>query len=205
MINKEKTGIQRGQAVTFRLPSDTPDHIIKELQKLKETERRNFSSKIAEFVLEGVSNYSQSKERETITIPLPKQLSQEQRNWIRHSHSEAMLGSIVYQLLADPLRATSVLASLNSNALDINEALYLQENEDLFTKDKNSREALKASSEESDHISALNEADELEDDLMNFDWNSATLEPASSVEKNQQDKDEDRDDLLGSFLDQMNK
>ena len=50
------SGIQRGQAITFRLPSDTPDHIVKQMQKLKETERRNFSSKIAEFVLDGVSN-----------------------------------------------------------------------------------------------------------------------------------------------------
>ena len=48
--------LQRGQAISFRIPSDTPDHILKHLQKLKETERRNFSSKIAEFVMEGVSS-----------------------------------------------------------------------------------------------------------------------------------------------------
>jgi hypothetical protein len=204
MIKKEKTVIKRGQAITFRLPSDTPDHIIKELQKLKDTEKRNFSSKMAEFILEGVNNYSQSKERETITIPLPKQLSQEQRNWIRHSHSEAMLGSIVYQLLADPFRATSVLATLNSNALDINEALYLQENKD-FPEDMHSQDGIIANSKELDHIPSLKEADDLEDDLVNFDWNSAILEQASAVNENQEDKEEDRDNLLGSFLDQMNK
>ena len=197
-----KLGFKRGQAITFRLPSDTPDHIIKELQKLKDTERRNFSSKIAEFILEGVSNFSQSKERETITIPLPRQLSQEQRNWIRHAHSEAMLGSIVYQLLADPLRATSILASLNSNALDINEALYLQENDNSTQRDKQHANGVNAHHEESDLDSSFSDSDELEDDLMNFEWNHAeSLESASSLEE----KDDDKDDLLGSFLDQMNK
>ena len=62
--------ITRGQAISFRVPSETPDHIVKHLQKLKETERRNFSSKIAEFVVQGVSS-SFSREKETITIPLP--------------------------------------------------------------------------------------------------------------------------------------
>ena len=119
------TGIQRGQAITFRLPADTPDHIVRQMQKLKETEKRNFSSKIAEFVLDGVSN-SLSKDKETVTIPMPKKLSKEQRNWLKHAHSEAMLGNIVYHLLTDPVRAMSILASLNSNALDIDQALYLQ-------------------------------------------------------------------------------
>ena len=31
---------------------------LKQLQKLKETEKRNFSSKMAEFILEGVNNSS---------------------------------------------------------------------------------------------------------------------------------------------------
>ena len=118
--------VQRGQAISFRVPSDTPDHILKHLQKLKETERRNFSSKIAEFVMQGVSS-SVSREKETITIPLPQKLTKAQRNWLKHEHSEALLGSILYQLIADPVRSTSLLASLNSHSLDIDEALYLQE------------------------------------------------------------------------------
>ncbi|MFC0273098.1 hypothetical protein ACFFIX_16900 [Metabacillus herbersteinensis] len=206
MIKKGMTGIQRGQAITFRLPSDTPDHILRQLQKLKDTERRNFSSKIAEFVVEGVSN-SLSKEREIVTVPLPKQLSKEQRNWLKHAHSEALLGSIVYQLLADPIRATSVLASLNSNALDINEALYLQEFEqvnyleDHYTENETT---IKNDGEETQENST--EQAELEDDLMNFDWNKAKEEQASSIEDNQEDEQEDdRENLLGDFLAQMNK
>ena len=181
MNKKGSASIQRGQAITFRLPSDTPDHILKQLQKLKETERRNFSSKMAEFILEGV-NSSLSKERETVTLPLPKQLNKDQRNWLKHSHSEAMLGSIVYQLLADPIRATSILASLNSNALDINEALYLQEDkleeiEDNFTIPTES--SIDVEQEEPDEV-PLAIDDELDNDLMNFDWEKARQEHAAT-------------------------
>lgn len=121
-----KKGIERGQSITFRVPSDTPDYLLKQLSKLKETERRNFSSTIASFVLKGV-NETYAKERETITIPLPKKLTKEQKSWLKHEHSEALIGTILYHLLSDPMRATTLLASLNSNTNDIDEALYLQE------------------------------------------------------------------------------
>jgi hypothetical protein len=204
MTTKGMSPIQRGKAVTFRLPSDTPDYIIKHLQKLKETERRNFSSTIAAFVLEGVSS-SLSKERETLTIPLPKQLSKEQRSWLKHSHSEALLGSIVYQLLSDPVRATSILASLNSKALDIDEALYLQEDNVLrevsyFTSDSPNLQG-ELENTEQDTLT-----DDLEDDLENFDWGHAMEEIASSrIEPYAEDEEEGLEDLLGGFLAKMNK
>jgi hypothetical protein len=205
MNKKGSASIQRGQAITFRLPSDTPDHILKQLQRLKETERRNFSSKMAEFILEGV-NSSLSKERETVTLPLPKQLSKDQRNWLKHSHSEAMLGSIVYQLLADPVRATSILASLNSNALDINEALYLQEEkqeeiEDNFTIPLES--SIDDEKEEPQEVPLAIDA-ELDNDLMNFDWEKARQEHAAT-EEDQEEEIESVEDLLGGFLANMNK
>ncbi|AXI10756.1 hypothetical protein CV093_19665 [Oceanobacillus sp. 143] len=121
-----KKGIERGQSITFRVPSDTPDYLLKELSLLKEKERRNFSSTIANFVLKAV-NESQAKERETITIPLPKRLTKEQKSWLKHEHSEALIGSILFHLLNDPMRATTLLASLNSNSSNIDDALYLQE------------------------------------------------------------------------------
>lgn len=205
MEKARNSGIQRGQAITFRLPSDTPDHILKQMQKLKETERRNFSSKIAEFVLEGVST-SLSKDRETITIPMPKQLSKEQRNWLKHAHSEAMLGNIVYHLLSDPVRAMSILASLNSNALDIDQALYLQ---------AELTEEVDDESDISTNTSILTERennppelpdDEIEDDLMNFDWEQAKQEHAITEEDSEESTEmESLDDLLGDFLSRMNK
>lgn len=185
-------GIQRGQAITFRLPSDTPDHLLRQLQKLKETEKRNFSSKIAEFVLEGAGN-SSFQEREMITIPLPQKLSKTQRDWLKHAHSEALLGSIIYQLLSDPLRATALLASLNSNAVEIDQALYLQEEitdtPDIF-EDQPERE---------------NEPSIQEKDLDDFDWNQAVIVDSDEQDKQESDKEESLDDLLGDFLAQMNK
>ena len=177
-----ETGLKRGQPITFRLPSDTPDHTLRELQKLKEVERRNFSSKIAEFVIEGV-NDSLLKHREAITIALPKGLTKAQRDWLKHEHSEALLGSIVYQLMSDPIRTSALFASLNSNAIDVDAALYLQEEtaaaEDLETED------------------FLINAD-TDDDLDNFDWEQLKEPENTPVE-------EEEDDPLGDFLAQMNK
>lgn len=105
--------IERGQTITFRIPSDTPDYLLRQLQQLKETERRNFSSKIASFVLKGVNEMT-VREKETVTIPLPRQLTKEQKSWLKHEHSEALIGTILYQLLSDPMRATALLTSMNS-------------------------------------------------------------------------------------------
>lgn len=205
MEKARNSGIQRGQAITFRLPSDTPDHILKQMQKLKETERRNFSSKIAEFVLEGVST-SLSKDRETITIPMPKQLSKEQRNWLKHVHSEAMLGNIVYHLLSDPVRAMSILASLNSNALDIDQALYLQAELTEEVEDKLDISTNTSILTERENNPPELPDDEIEDDLMNFDWEQAKQEHAITEEDSEESTEmESLDDLLGDFLSRMNK
>jgi hypothetical protein len=183
------SGIQRGQAITFRVPSDTPEHIVKQLQKLKETEKRNFSSKIAEFVSQGVSE-SFVKEKESVTIPLPQKLSKAQRDWLKHEHSEALLGSIVFQILADPIRAASLLASFNSKSLDIDEALYLQEIS--FPGEKRIAEQEPEPDEDFDENAGLDD----------FDWEKAMQESASSAEE---EKEETADDLIGGFLSKMNK
>jgi hypothetical protein len=195
--------VQRGQAISFRVPSDTPDHILKHLQKLKETERRNFSSKIAEFVMQGV-NSSHAREKETITIPLPQKLTKAQRDWLKHEHSEALLGSILYQLISDPVRSTSLLASLNSRSLDIDEALYLQEDvfpEELpdFLVNNESYQQVAVAKEEPPSPIDLNEMD---DDLSEFDWDNAKEKQPVVVEDEIED---DIDDLLGGFLASMNK
>ncbi|MBT2657671.1 hypothetical protein J7E81_20950 [Bacillus sp. ISL-18] len=192
--------IKRGQAISFRVPSDTPDHIVKHLQRLKETERRNFSSTIAEFVMEGVS-HSFAREKETITIPLPKKLTKAQRDWLKHEHSEAMLGSILYQLISDPIRATSLLASLNSNSLDIEEALYLQE--DMPSASAHS-EDIPIEIDSFKELAAGLDVDDLEDDLNDFDWETARqAEPLPEEESSEEELD--ADDLLGGFLANMNK
>jgi hypothetical protein len=191
--------VTRGQTISFRIPSDTPDHILKQLQRLKEEERRNFSSKIAEFALEGV-NSSYVRDREMISIPLPKKLSKAQRDWLKHEHSEALLGGILYQLIIDPVRSTALLASLNSNSLDINEALYLQEetvpvvqNDPIF--------------DVKDH-DKTNETfdDQFEDDLSEFNWEVAKQQSTEATAEEEDSTEEiNADDLLGDFLSSMNK
>ncbi|MEH6988199.1 hypothetical protein [Cytobacillus firmus] len=197
MSKASSSEIKRGQSISFRVPSDTPDHILKHLQKLKETEKRNFSSKMAEFVMQGVSS-SQSKDRETITIPLPKGLSKVQRDWLKHEHSEALLGSIIYQLITDPVRATSLLASLNSRSSDIDEALYLQEEPRPAVNQYDSA----AAALEEDQVSEADLTD-IEDDLLDFDWDKAKQE--QQEEKTEEESEEDLDTLLGGFLAHMNK
>ncbi len=181
--------IQRGQAITFRLPADTPDHILKQLQKLRETEKRNFSSTIASFALEGVKE-SLVKERESLTIPLPKQLTPEQRSWLRHAQSEALIGTIVYQLIEDPVRATALFATLNSNARDIDEALYLQEPEIV-------------SEDSTDEHQQPIENDDSNDDLANFDLTKAQQD--INHLRNEERVEEDKSDLLDDFIAQMNR
>lgn len=193
--------IKRGQAISFRVPSDTPDHILRHMQKLKETERRNFSSKIAEFVMQGVGS-SQSKERETITIPLPRNLSKSQRDWVKHEHSEALLGNIVYHLLSDPVRATSLLASLNSKSTEIDEALYLQEEVVYPNVEAIQDNSSKIATEET--ASAV-EMDPLDDDLDSFDWESIQHTGSEVLNEEVEEQEDDLDDLLGDFLAKMNK
>ncbi|MBS4196353.1 hypothetical protein [Lederbergia citri] len=199
MKKSASTEVKRGQAISFRVPSDTPDYLLKHLQKLKETERRNFSSKIAEFVMQGVGQ-SFSRERETITVPLPKKLSKSQRNWLKHEHSEALLGSIIYQLLSDPVRTASLLASLNSKSLNLDEALYLQE--DVKMEDRPFE-----ISKDDDHLQSVGEPDLTDevDDLQSFDWNSAKYSHSVSAEEENDEEEDDLESLLGDFLAEMNK
>ena len=194
--------LMRGQPITFRIPSDTPDQIVKQLQHLKESERRNFSSKIAEFVIDGV-NHALSKQKQTITIPLPKSLTKAQKDWLKHEHSEALLGSIVYQLLTNPVRTASLLTSINSNSLEIDEALYL--NEEVAA----SNEVMEETNYKDDQSVKTNLIDAIEDevsinndDLDQFDWDTASK---NELVDSNEELEEDMDDLLGEFLAQMNK
>jgi hypothetical protein len=186
-MKKEKE-LTRGQPITFRIPSDTPNHILKHLQSLKESERRNFSSKIAEFTLRGVNNEI-SIQKETITIPLPNRLNKAQRDWLKHEQSEALLGSIVYQLLSDPIRTVSLLTSLNSGAT------YMDEQKDEIAAAELDWEPIQSEN-------VLDEIKNIRDsDLDDFTWESKQ-EIEQTSHKNEK---EELDDLLGDFLAQMNK
>ncbi|GGF19616.1 hypothetical protein GCM10010954_17920 [Halobacillus andaensis] len=196
-MSSSKKGVERGQSITFRVPSDTPDHLLKQLTALKERERRNFSSKIAQFVMDGVSQ-SLSKEKETVTIPLPRQLTKEQRNWLKHEHSEALMGSIIHQLLSDPTRAMTLLASLNSNAVNIDEALYLQEETAASVEESSPAPVAerKEENEETMETSSDFDLDDLSLDSLQDDIHSS---------QESQKEDPEEEDPLGDFLSSMNK
>lgn len=123
-------------------------------------------------------NESQAKERETITIPLPKRLTKEQKSWLKHEHSEALIGSILYHLLNDPMRATTLLASLNSNSSNIDDVLYLQE------------------------TSVTEETNELSD-MSEMDLDDLNLDAIELPEHEETKKEEENP--LGDFFSSMNK
>ncbi|RKQ33465.1 hypothetical protein [Oceanobacillus halophilus] len=178
-----KKGIERGQSITFRVPSDTPDYLLKQLSRLKETERRNFSSTIASYVLKGV-NESFSKNQEVVTIPLPKKLTKEQKSWLKHEHSEAMIGTILYHLLNDPMRATTLLSSLNSNSSNIDEVFSFQEEV----------EEAASSEPEVEFEPTAGELDEVDIDMLDVHSEEETKE-----------KEKAEADPLGDFFSSMNK
>lgn len=194
----ERKSIERGQSITFRIPSDTPDYLLKQLQRLKQTERRNFSSRIAQFVLKGV-NETVVRERETVTIPLPKQLTKEQKSWLKHEHSEALIGSILYQLINDPRRATSLLAALNSNRPNIDEALYLQEEAAMTTipEEFEPEPIQPAEQMESTSESTSMGNDDALDDL--------TMDSLDEFPDPEEDVQEEDDNPLGDFFSRMNR
>lgn len=201
MVERPKQ-IERGQSITFRVPSDTPDYLLKQLTRLKEKERRNFSSQIAQFVLKGVNETNQ-RNRETITIPLPKALSKEQKSWLKHEHSEALIGTILYQLLSDPLRASALLASMNSGASNIDEALYLQEEtvENFsvpdFTYGKTAKQAVNDTKSEEEILQDEQAMDDIDMDHLFDDIHSEKdAEPEEELEE---------EDPLGDFFANMNK
>jgi len=58
---------------------------------------------------------------------------------------------------------------------------------------------------DSDDEVAITNSEEDDDDLMDFDWETAQKSNSSSMEKDEEEKVENIDDLLGGFLDRMNK
>ncbi|GIO24961.1 hypothetical protein [Oceanobacillus sp. J11TS1] len=170
--------IERGQTITFRIPSDTPEYLLKQLQQLKETERRNFSSKIASFVLKGV-NETSVKERETVTIPLPRPLTKEQKSWLKHEHSEALIGTILYELLTDPMRATALLTSMNRST----------ENAFSYIEEKQS------------YASTQEEASSLE----NWNMDDLNIDELNIHDSEEDNEEEEELNPLSDFFSSMNK
>lgn len=194
-----KVQVTRGQTISFRIPSDTPEHLVKGLQKLKETERRNFSSKIAEFVFKGVSQ-TMSREQELICIPLPKKLTKAQRDWLKYEHSEALIGSILHHLISDPTRAAALLASLNNSTLALDNATARKEE---LPVEEGEAEAAAAVTE-AEPVLDLSDLDEMEDDLRAINLENTTIMEERTEAVDDIAGEIDADDILADFLEAMN-
>jgi hypothetical protein len=96
------------------------------------------------------------------------------------------------------------MASLNSNSLDIDEALYLQEEDvpELLIEGNSDVAAIEDLAGPLSEIS-LNSDDD-DDDLSNFDWENVKHEEVEE-ENNPSIEEMDIDDILGDFLSAMNK
>src|SRR5699024_7609749 len=111
----------------------------------------------------------------------------------KHEHSEALIGSIMYQLINDPMRATSLLAALNSNSRTIDEALYLQEETAATT------EPAQEPADEVNEEPVLNTKDDLGDVTLD------SLADFSSDESAVEEEASEEDNPLDDFFSRMNQ
>lgn len=92
-----------GKTISFRLPADTPLHVLEELTKRKGKLGRKFSSDIAPIFIEAISQQVLDNEKcEQVIIPLPAGLTEEQKEWINHAHTKSLLSQLLYQVVNRP-------------------------------------------------------------------------------------------------------
>jgi hypothetical protein len=168
--------MERGHVLSFRLPSDTPDHILKYLQNLKDTEGRKFSKKITGIFFNGIAA---STQQESISIPLHQPLTKEQREWLKHEQTETLIRNVFYQLLSEPTSSVEIKVP-----------------EMIPTKP--TPEPIPPQKEETGN--GLQNVDDLDsfDDLDNFQFDFSAQREEEVVE-------EIEDDPLGDFFAVMNK
>ncbi len=88
---------ESGQIISFPLPADTPKPVIEFLNQLKETEEGSFHNIIAQLFINGV-NHELNSSKPTVTIPLPENLTSEQKDWFNHAYTKQLLGNWICQL-----------------------------------------------------------------------------------------------------------
>ncbi|AIE61781.1 hypothetical protein BMMGA3_17170 (plasmid) [Bacillus methanolicus MGA3] len=94
-----------GKTISFRLPSDTPKHVSDYLTERKQKLGRKFSSEIAPIFVQAISQQVlKTTDEDILTIPLPKGFTKEQKEWLRHPNTRALIGQMLYQFVQDPLK-----------------------------------------------------------------------------------------------------
>ncbi|MDW7617269.1 hypothetical protein SC499_21965 [Peribacillus simplex] len=95
-----------GKTISFRLPSDTPLHVSEYLIRRKKELGRKFSSEIAPIFVKAVSQKALGNtDSDQITISLPEGLTAEQKEWMNHPNTRALIGQLLYQVVTQPTKA----------------------------------------------------------------------------------------------------
>lgn len=95
-----------GKTISFRLPSDTPLHVSEYLISRKKELGRKFSSEIAPIFVKAVSQKALGDtDSDQITISLPEGLTAEQKEWMNHPNTRALIGQLLYQVVTKPTKA----------------------------------------------------------------------------------------------------
>lgn len=105
--------LEPGKTISFRLPNHTPSHVITYLNKLKKTEGRKFSSKIAPLFVDAIDDRITKKDSDNYSLPLSENLSKEEMQWLENKHTKALISQIVLKLATDPAKAFELLAQNN--------------------------------------------------------------------------------------------
>ena len=102
--------LEPGKTISFRLPNHTPSHVISYLNKLKKTEGRKFSSKIAPLFVDAIDDRITQSDSGDYSLPLSEDLSDEEMQWLENKHTKALISQIISKLATDPAKAFELLA-----------------------------------------------------------------------------------------------
>ncbi|WP_154319554.1 hypothetical protein [Metabacillus idriensis] len=92
-----------GKTISFRLPHDTPVSVSKYLTRRKTRLGRKFSSEIAPLFVDAISRkISKTSEEDTISVPLPKGITNDQKEWLNHPQTKALISQLLYQVINKP-------------------------------------------------------------------------------------------------------
>lgn len=92
-----------GKVISFRLPNDTPNHVIKHLNARKKKLERRFSAEVASLFIDAVSQKALNiSEKDSISVQLPKRLTEEQKEWLRNPYTRSMISQLLYQIVQKP-------------------------------------------------------------------------------------------------------
>jgi hypothetical protein len=92
-----------GKTISFRLPSDTPPHVSDYLTKRKHDLGRKFSGEMAPLFVDAVSKKALGKDiKDELTISIPTGLTSQQKEWLSHPHTRALISQLLYQVVTKP-------------------------------------------------------------------------------------------------------